>query len=318
MPSWATMVRNGSTHEEEEALAAGVIDKNDSTTTSSRETPFDPANWTSVEQPSTGGLSSQRTTVNEKRLALFLFQQHKHDPRLWTILHPELKLDRDLVEAALEGECVQDIDADLPDEIKRDQYFWRRLIRKNSRWWIRIPRELASDISMAQSMKSFHSRQQVETILQRFPTLQADSSFWLSIVSSGYTDADLITELASPEVLQDKKVMLAAVTENFSVFDVLSAPLNQDRDLVQAALRSSFSALLYIPAFVQRMYPELIAEAIGRSSNSEVLDWNDYVANELWSNRNVALAWASIGGDYSTCAVDFRPNSEATRSSFSL
>ena len=298
MPSWATLVRDGATHEEGEASAAGVID-NDTTSTNSTETPFDPANWTSVEQPSTRvGVASQRTTVNEKRLALFLFQQHKHDPRLWTILHPELKLDRDLVEAALEGECVQDIDADLPDEIKRDQCFWRRLIRKNSRWWSRLPRELASDISMAQSMKSFHSRQQVETILQRFPTLQADSSFWLSVVSSGYTDADLITELASPEVLQDKKVMLAAVTENFSVFDVLSAPLNRDRDLVQAALRSSFSALLYIPAFVQRMYPELIAEAIGRSSKSEVLDWNDYVANELWSDRErslgVGLHWRRL------------------------
>jgi len=284
MPSWASVARSDSGE-----------------SSSSTPSSFHPSQWTSVEQPAVAAQPNTTTrwkTINEKTLALFLFQQHKNDSRLWDVLHPDLKLDRSVVQAALEADAISDLDTDLPQEIQEDAAFWQRMIRFNPVWWDRLPRSQHNNVQLAQNMTSFRSLQQIESILTRFRSLQSDSNFWLKLVAAGFADGNFLVEMASPDVLQDKTVMLTAIAANFNVFDVLSAPLNQDRDCVRAALRTTIAAVLYIPAFVQRLYPDIIAEAIGRSTKSEVWEWHDYIGNDVWGDRRVALAWISIGGDY--------------------
>lgn len=309
MPSWASLVRNGSACVEE-----------DTTTTNDRN--YDPSSWSSVEQPIINKTQvasttitrywNNQTTIQEKNLVLFLLQQHKSDTRLWHIVHPELKLDHDVVHAALEGENISSIDNDLPPEIKNDVYFWRGMIRKNSKWWDQLPSELANNILLVQSLYSFRSQNQISIILHRFPTLHADPTFWLAVIASDYADANFLADMAAPEILQNRTVMLAAVTKKYCVFDLLSDPFNRDREMVQAALHGSIAALLYIPAFVQRLYPDLIADAIRQSTKNEVWEWSDYIGSGVWSNRQVALAWASIGGDYlrNQFPVTFRSDQE--------
>lgn len=285
MPSWASVARRdgGSANRGESSLPSSLH----------------PSQWTSVEQPVRAEQPTAHwKSINEKTLALFLFRQHRSDPRLWEVLHPDLKLDRSVVQAALEADAVSDLDADLPQEIQEDTEFWQRMISINPVWWDRLPRVQTNNLQLAQNMTTFRSLQQIANILTRFRSLQSDSGFWLKLVTAGFADGNFLVEMASPEILQDKTVMLAAVAANFNVFDVLSAPLNRDRDLVQAALRTTIAAVLYIPAFVQRLYPDIIGEAIGRSTKSEVWEWHDYIGNDVWSDRRVALAWVSIGGDY--------------------
>lgn len=148
-------------------------------------------------------------------------------------------------------------------------------------------------------MSSFQTRRQVQAILARFPELAHDASFWMTVVNSGLASVDLLADEASTEILENKQVMLAACQKDYRVYDVLCAPLNQEVDWVEAALGQTPDALCYIPAFVQRLYPELVANSIRQASPHRNAAWFEYVGEELWSsNRQVTLAWLSIGGEY--------------------
>ena len=308
MPTWASLLKKGDED----------IDGSPSPSSS-----FHPSRWSSVEQPKPASEPRRlgtATTINEKSLALYLLRQHSNvgDPcRLWQALHPDLKLDFDILQAAFEADAIANVDTDLPQTIQQDTCFWQRLLRTNPIWWDHLPRVLQSNptsvLLLARTMTLFRSQQQVESIVTRFrAALESDVEFWLHVVAAGHANGNILVEMASPEILENKTVMLAAVHENCHVFDLLGAPLNQDRDLVQAALRHSLAPVLYIPAFVQRLYPDLIAGAIARSTKSEAREWQDYIGHDLWPDRRVARAWLSIGGDYlrSRFPVSFKDDRE--------
>lgn len=268
----------------------------------------DPHQWTSVEQPPSRPQQQRRTLtphfplhhlrcIRDKALALLLLRQHKNDVRLWQALDPALQRDHEVAVAALEGGALPEV-TDLPDALRQDRDFWLALIRSDaSRWCNQLPEDLIAEIDFVGSIISCLTHEQhVRILLIRFPELQSNAHVWLKVVHCGLASVDLLADLASPGILQDKTVLLEACQKDYKVYDVLCAPLNRDRDLVAASLRSSPAALYDIPAFVQRMYPELVADAIQRSPHNA--DWLEYVGEELWSHRQVALAWACIGGDY--------------------
>jgi Domain of unknown function (DUF4116) len=273
------------------AATTTPLDVEPSTSSSPR---LDPRRWTSVEQPQNPIVQKR---IRDKAVALLMFRQHKNDPRLWQALDPEIQRDREVALAALEGGSLLPEDAnELSDELKQDRDFWMALIQKNAKWWNVLPEDFAGDNEFVRSISTFQNLEQANTILDIFPEMRRDSSFWLTVVHSKLASVDFLADMASPEILQDKYVMLAACKKDYKVYDVLCAPLNQDQELVQAALSNTPAALYYIPAFVQRMYPELVAKAIQRSPQNA--DWLEYVGDDLWSNSHVALAWALIGGEY--------------------
>ena len=93
--------------------------------------------------------------------------------------------------------------------------------------------------------------------------------------------------------------MLLACSIQGDVYPFLENPLNEDCDILDAALTSSPDLLDEIPDHLQLRYPHLVAKAIRQwGKDEDVWDLFDGVCEDLWSNPLVARAWAARGGDY--------------------
>ena len=109
--------------------------------------------------------------------------------------------------------------------------------------------------------------------------------------------AALIRKHAPGQIRHDKEIMVRACEANGQVLDLISADLQEDREIIEAAVDDP-CALYHFPRNAQRLYPELVAKAILSAGEIRVVNETDatYVAEELWANLQVAEAWFEAGG----------------------
>jgi hypothetical protein len=218
---------------------------------------------------------------------------------LWDRLHYDLQNDREVALQAIKVQCIPTNPEIWPKELQCDREFWKSLLTCHQ-WKGDLPFELVDDIAFMRSIPHWNSEEQIETILHLNPVLAHDLSFWFAVVRSNITSvSDLLFANTHP-LLENKEIMTVAVQTNYHIYFELYAPLNQDVDIVTAALQQSADAIRYIPRFIQLLYPDQVANAI-RNWQLDGIDnpvWSEYVDEEVWAQRDVALAWVSIGGGY--------------------
>jgi hypothetical protein len=98
---------------------------------------------------------------------------------------------------------------------------------------------------------------------------------------------------STAELLNDKDFLLDLLALNGRIYMYLNLDMQRDAEIIKASLPDSFP---HVPDHVQYMYPELVAQAI--SNADDLNDIFDLVADDLWSDRQIALAWVRSGGPY--------------------
>ena len=89
--------------------------------------------------------------------------------------------------------------------------------------------------------------------------------------------------------------MIRACGKDEQVPRVVSAELQRDRDLIEAAISFSGCALEWIPHSSQCLFPDLVAKAFSRRSYFDLMD---HVAPSLWTNMEVVAAWFKTGDSF--------------------
>jgi hypothetical protein len=236
------------------------------------------------------------------------------DRKLWEMVSPSLKLDPDLVVAALKKDCASV--EDLPLECMRDVNFCTELVKRNPSLWYSLPNEFQDDPKIVRSITNFGSESLVGHVIERLPFLASDRALWATIIDSDLCDAgeesvydddgywplrNVIRSHAAESIRNDKALMMLACKNETAVLECLASQLQQDRDVVQTAVEENGLALLSIPDLSQRAFPDLVAKAISNLTEEVLLNeplefYEDHVAEELWSNLEVAEAWLKAGG----------------------
>jgi hypothetical protein len=250
---------------------------------------------------------------------------------LWHRFDHALQCDRDVALAAVKTGCFPSNINEWPTGLRHDIKFWRALLsyQGNGRYDNHRSYDDQMPSSNAWCVPIWRAESQILSVFHCHPILRGDVNFWYTILHSNYVSAGLLTEQAHPSILQNKSFISHALQSDHCVYQALSAPLNIDEDIVTTTLQQHTSAIMMIPAPIQELYSDAVVQSIRKfsaaapkvckqhateiqeycnSHESGYLRWYfcEAISPQLWANRDVILAWATIGGEY---RVDnFPPN----------
>jgi len=245
-------------------------------------------------------------------------RQHVH-----LVSSDEIMLDPDVALAALK--CGFLSVSDLRPELNEDRSFWKTLIDHNPTLWDSAPiafdfphdRELAlemADFKYNRHDTSGMDEGSVRLFFERFPDFQDDLDVWSIIFDSEFLKywpgGEVVLPYCTDPVFANFKLMKKACKKYWSVYyERLGPELQENEEIIKHA---DYSDVGKIPVYVQWKHKELIAQITSDISfRVEDLDralfrdaefvtkWlstekEDYgvIAQELWSNEDVALALA--------------------------
>jgi len=248
---------------------------------------------------------AQRQIVENKDAIMDIFSRWpRHiscDPQMYQMLPATLKLDWDIVVAACKTGNLSQPD-DLPAELAGDGEFWTHVIKQNSLFWRDLPTEFEGDPAFARIIDRFCDKELVENVFSRFLFLANERSMWFGVIASFQGESvlqPLIRDHAPDHIRRDKELMVLACKNDCQVLRELSGTdLLWDRDILEAALEESCTALWLIPASSQCLFPDLVVRAFSNFDGEH--DFNDFmevVAKPLWANMDVCRAWLKSLGD---------------------
>jgi Domain of unknown function (DUF4116) len=216
------------------------------------------------------------------------------------MLSPSLKHDRDILVAAQASKSL--VFSDIPQALTNDTDFWLDVITRDSSFWYTLPEQYKDDPMFVRSIKHFESDELVSAVFTRLPFLSSGRVLWTTVIDSSdcieYLGV-LIEDHASEQISLDKDLMICACKKDASLLEILSSQLQQDRDIIEAVVEVPYEALSYFPESSQRLYPDLLVEAVSKFSKDCRVNIDDYahnIAEDLWSNLDVIRAWLRAGG----------------------
>jgi hypothetical protein len=246
--------------------------------------------------------------------------------RLWRLVPPNLQADRELALAFLESAPAGSISVFMvPEELHNDKPFLLEVCRLGKLDWLPhcaccgdVTVDLDPDFGRALLTCEFVEPDIVDSIVSQFPELWQDRRFWETLHPVQYEEVweDLMDHM--PTRFRDEKdIMLRFCTSESAMEAVVSilgndgSQLLHDREIVEALLETDpIQVLSCFPEFVQMEFPDLVAKSI---ENSEDLDYlEEIICDELWLNRDIALAWIRRGGldDGDSIMVEYFFNDE--------
>jgi len=134
---------------------------------------------------------------------------------------------------------------------------------------------------------------------EQCPRLLRDRESMLTIAKCWWTDVLHETLQFSPIGIRgDKIIMLKAIENSPSAYEFCSEELSLDRDIVLETVKRAPSWLYLIPETFQLENPEIVISAIESCNKNESWSLYEDICDEIWSNRDVAIAWLSKFGDW--------------------
>jgi hypothetical protein len=222
--------------------------------------------------------------------------------RLWRFCSPSLKQERDIVVMALAANCITSIH-DIPERLKEDRSFWVEVLAVDPFRWFTMPDHFKNDRKLAnlavQNVRSHEGAAIVDAITDQFrgdPRYDRQALMTMARVFP-FEHAVSYWPWAN-QMWDDKEILLQACRHDGDVLELVQMSLITDRDVIETALKRTPDALCFVPSFVQHLYPDLVAQAIRDTPQDELWDLYDMVDEDLWENREVALAWVGQGGDF--------------------
>ena len=204
-----------------------------------------------------------------------------------------------------------------------DSEFWCHLLQAEGKnQWKVVPSDLRSDPVLALAFGRHASRfaaADLEYVLKGFPQLLTDHQ----------VIRNMVTVLPSPSLAQfvnladklmalEKKLCLELIEVDKEVYDYFPPHLKWHRELVEAVfLGGSSGSLVHpidslelVPPEVMLQYPDIVARALRNWGRADRRLY-EALCPQLWTNREVAMAWLCIDGWWhSFFPVDFRNDEE--------
>jgi len=194
-----------------------------------------------------------------------------------------------------------------------DREFLRGAVEGAKIFWDLLPTDLRDDVGFARSCSRFANEDIPRKILQRFPVLRQDVSFWQKVMDSTFSQQSLLEPdvVDVPEALlrayapqgirSDRDIMTRACGLNAKTFPLVHPTFGSDREFLDAVLEQSPQALRYMHQDTQLLCPDLVQSALtslGRlhEIGSGVLHTViEAIAPSLWDHRDFVLSWARSG-----------------------
>ena len=196
-----------------------------------------------------------------------------------------------------------------------DPAFFRDAIEEDKIDWNLLPTELRNDTGFARSITRFTNTVTARKILNHFPELHSDRTFWLrmlDLVPPSDGDIDhfnslprLLRDFASPEIFADREIMQRECIKYADVVTLVHPTLGNDRDFLAAVLNQNPGALQHVSHVVQLLYPDLVVGALaplGRIDYSDCMDHSfellrveRAIAPSFWEDRSFVLSWVKAG-----------------------
>mmetsp|Transcript_6805 Transcript_6805/g.17037 ORF Transcript_6805/g.17037 Transcript_6805/m.17037 type:complete len:801 (+) Transcript_6805:31-2433(+) len=205
----------------------------------------------------------------------------------------------------------------LRPRIRDEREFARRAVARNPEWcYFNIPEDLKKDFRIASALIHRDGQFGIDGVLPDeacfcCPELFADRETMLTIAtrrrpttttSTLASDDDELLQwifaLCPPHIPRDKEIMLELIRTNASAYDFCDESLSMDVDILLATVGSCPSYLHLVPAAVQLANPSIVVRAIESCDPENAWSLTDDVCEELWSNRDVAIAWLSRFGHW--------------------
>jgi Domain of unknown function (DUF4116) len=193
----------------------------------------------------------------------------------------------------------------IPRVFQHDRQFVKDALDRNPKVFLNLPLQLRteSDIALYACQIDEVDGDVILEATEQCPSLLSNRDAMLSIAKAWWTDVSHETLQFSPiEIRNDKEIMIEAVSNDFSALAFCPDELQNDREVVLAAIESSprdaSDCLLYITASFQRANPDIMLRIIKSCPSESLWRMQGDIDEDLWSDRNIALAWLSNGGDW--------------------
>ena len=188
------------------------------------------------------------------------------------------------------------------DEDRRhnDHSFLCKALERNPSLYMELPKEQRSNMDIALHVLGREvSDDVILEATERCPELLSHHDAMLAICKNWWTDVLQETlQFSPPEIRGDKTIMIEAVQNDSIAYEYCTEDLQHDRDIVVAAIESSPTVLFMVPDEFQIEHPDVVIMAIEQADSHDLWSVYDDVYDELWENRDVALAWLKAGGDW--------------------
>ena len=189
--------------------------------------------------------------------------------------------------------------SDVPCQLQEDCDFVKQAIRRKPSLYMELSEDLKENRDVAFEALNAVQDDVILEATDRVPELLEDRAAMLALAKNWCSDVFQETLQFSPDhIRSDKEVMIEAIKNDSIAFEYCSDELQQDLDVVKAAIEASPTCLYLVSENFQLENPDIVIMAIERTDPDELGATCDDVYEELWTNRDVAKAWLYAGGDW--------------------
>jgi hypothetical protein len=194
----------------------------------------------------------------------------------------------------------------IPENLQVQTDFVIKVMQRNPEVYMSLPEKMQQTFEVAMQIVKWYNFTKASdgVILEAIghcPELLSNREAMMYIAQNGRSGVLVETLPFSPlEIRNDKSIMMEAVKNNSISFEYCSVELRQDRDVVLAAVEKCPNSLFHTEDSFQLEHPDIVIRAIEKSDTDDL--WSTYndIVTDLWSIRDVAMAWISRGGAFLT------------------
>jgi len=171
--------------------------------------------------------------------------------------------------------------------------------------WSRLPTTFRTDLDFARSFEVLPRLDVASQLLQQFPALRGERSFWQRAVNSRKLKggiSDLVRKFAPVETRSDRELMLEACAGDSATLRLVDQSLASDRDFLFKCVDRNGHCLFKIPQDVQLRFPDVVDQALLRyapeysgSSHRYLVSVANHISQKFWDDRAFVLRWFKLG-----------------------
>lgn len=238
--------------------------------------------------------------VNDREFMLKVLRQHG-GPML-RLAPEDLRQDRQLLLEALQHGMRWRF---CPARFQADRLFLLEALQRQPSLYLEMNRttQMQRDIAYAAITSVTSTPEVINKVFIQVPELASERPVALAMVQRGDLNCmkRFLLENASPDIHDDKEIMLAAVQRDGKLFPHVSPALKRDTDIILAALlhkdeETAPEVLASVAPETLRQHPEILVRAIAVYPQRNLRLLRAHIPDELWLDRNVAKAYLIRSG----------------------
>jgi Domain of unknown function (DUF4116) len=189
----------------------------------------------------------------------------------------------------------------VPHDVQCGRTLVWEAIGRNPRLYLDLPEQMRGEYDVARMAIQVDGvdNDVLLEATERCPRILSDRTAMLLIARSWWTDVlHKMLQFSPLEIRGHKEIMLEGVRNNPTSFEYCSEELANNWDVVLTAVGASPTTLCLGNASFQVTNPDLVILTIKRRAREDLWALYGGIHNELWMDRDVAMAWLSRGGDW--------------------